>query len=58
MKFAQKNRFGDKHQEAHMDEKKEDTADREHEKWNFMACLRGTSLVNFPKKCSVDAVIF
>ena len=35
LKFAQKNRFGDKRQKARKDEKKEDTADREDEKYRF-----------------------
>ena len=35
LKFAQKNRFGDKRQKARKDEKKEDTADREDEKDKF-----------------------
>ena len=35
LKFAQKNRFGDKHQKARKDEKKEYTADREDEKYRF-----------------------
>ena len=35
LKFAQKNRFGNKRHKARKDEKKEDTADREDEKGNM-----------------------